>query len=50
MLLFQCIFSGWSWKKVPLAGICVVLVLSLVRVLVCVVLDLFVEHCDGVVV
>ena len=33
-----------------LAGICVLLVMSLVRVVVCVVLDLFVERCDRVVV
>ena len=33
-----------------LDGICVVLVMSLMRVVVCVVLDLFVERCDGVVV
>ena len=33
-----------------LAGTCVVLVMSLVRVVVCLVLDLFVERCDGVVV
>ena len=33
-----------------LAGICVLLVMSLMRVVVCVVLYLFVERCDGVVV
>ena len=31
-----------------LDGICVVLVMSLMRVVVCVVLGLFVERCDGV--
>ena len=36
--------------KGALAGVCVVLVMPLVRVVVCVVLDLFVERCDGVVV
>ena len=37
-------------EKRDLAGICVVLVMPLVRVVVCLVLDLFVERCDGVVV
>ena len=37
-------------EKGALAGICVVLVMSLVRVVVWVVLGLFVERCDGVVV
>ena len=37
-------------EKGALAGICVVLVMYLVRVVVCVVLDLFVERCDGVVI
>ena len=37
-------------EKGALAGICVVPVISLVRVLVWVVLGLFVERCDGVVV
>ena len=36
--------------KCPLAGICVVFVMYLVRVVVCMVLDLFVERCDGVVI
>ena len=35
-------------EKGALAGICVVLVLSLVRVVVFLVLGLFVERCDGV--
>ena len=35
-------------EKGALAGICVVLVLSLVRVVVCLVLGLFVERCNGV--
>ena len=33
-----------------LAGICVVLVMYLVQVVVCVLLGLFVERCDGVVI
>ena len=37
-------------EKGALAGICVVLVMPLVRVLVCVVLDPFVGRCNGVVV
>ena len=37
-------------EKGALAGICVVLVTSLVRVVVWVLLGLFVERCDGVVV
>ena len=36
-------------EKGALAGICVVLVMPLVRVVVCVVLDLFVERCERVV-
>ena len=49
--VYCCSSAFWVVvEKGALAGICVVLVMSLVRVVVCVVLDLFVERCDGVVV